>query len=245
MYYTCDILGLEGLEIKDVGLEDIDSLNKLCVPPEKRNDELFIEGMKVKERWARKVMEVYGSIAKIAYLNSEPIGLIQYEPKVEEKIVEISCIFVPHEEYQRRGVGRALLQALMEDVGKPLKIFNYEPPLALVTWAFDVPGFYPQSEFYLKMGFRRVEGGDPNLLYYPLREGYVYRPLRGEFTPLKEDLGKALIFYSPSCPFCMYFSEYIKRYIREVVPEMPIRTINMFEEAEEVRKRGRVPPLCS
>ena len=229
------------VEIKDVSLENIDHLINLCIPPDKKNDPLFIEGMKVKRRWAVKALERYGSIAKLAYLNLKPVGLIQYQPKIEEKLVEIACIFVPEEENLRRGIGKSLLNALMEEVKKPKPFFDNDIPFALVTWAFEVPGRYPQHKFYQKMGFKRVREDDPFLLYYPIKEGYVYRPKEEKFNPQEEDKGKTLIFYDPSCPFCMYFSEQIKQSIREVAPDIPIRTINMFEEEEEVKKRGRVP----
>jgi len=227
--------------IKDVELEDVDILINLCVPPERRNDRLFIEGMNVKRSWAAKSLEKFGCVAKIAYLDTKPAGLIQCRPKPEEKIVEITCIFVPDRENHRRGIGRALLNALIEDMKKPQRFFDDEPPLALVTWAFSVPGYYPQNEFYLKMGFEKAREDDPFLLYYPLKEGYVYHPKKEEFIPQEEDKGKALIFYDPSCPFCLYFAEQIKNSIREVESNIPVRMINMFVESEEVEKRGQVP----
>lgn len=232
---------IEKLEIRDVGLGEIDHLISLCVPSDKKDDPLFVEGMKEKRRWASRLIERYGSIAKLAYLGSRPVGLIQYLPIPEERLVEISCIFVPEEENLMKGIGTALLKALMEEMREPKPFFDDRPPLALVTWAFQVPGRYPQHEFYMGRGFKRVREEDPFLLYYPLEEEYVYRPREERFIPQEEDRGKALIFYDPSCPFCIYFSEVIKRGIREVAPEIPIRLINMFEESEEVKKRGRVP----
>jgi len=228
-------------KIKDVEPEDVESLIYLCIPPERKNDKLFIDGINMKKVWASKSLEKFGSIAKLAYINSEPVGLIQYQPKPEEKLIEITCIFVPNKQYHRKGIGKALLNALIEDAKKPKEFFNNEPPLALVTWAFSVPGYYPQNEFYLKMGFKKVREDDPFLLYYPLKGGYVYHPKKEKFMPQEEDRGKALIFYDPSCPFCMYFAEQIKKSIREIAPNIPIEMINMFEEAEEVEKRGQVP----
>jgi len=64
-----------------------------------------------------------------------------------------------------------------------------------------------------------------------------------KFIPQEEDRGKALIFYDPSCPFSIYFSEKIKESILEVAPDIPIRIINKFEEPEETKKRGRVPSV--
>ena len=232
---------MEFCRIEDVKVDGIDSLINLCVPPAKRSDKLFVEGIKAKKEWAIESLKKFGSIAKIAYLDSRPAGLIQYQPKPKERLIEMTCIFVPNKQDQRRGIGKALLRRLIEDANKPREFFNNEPALALVTWAFNVPGYYPQNEFYLKMGFKKVWEDDPFLLYYPLKNGYVYRPKEEGYNPQEEDRGKALIFYDPSCPFCIYFAEQIKRAIREVASDIPIRMINMFREREEIEKRGQVP----
>lgn len=235
---------MEFCKIKEVESEEIDSLINLCVPQEHRNYPPIIEGMKAKQNWARKCIEMFGGVAKIAYLNDSPAGLIQYQPKPEEKILEITCIFVPDRRNQHRGLGKALLNALMKDVSQPKPYFGDAPPLALVTWAFSIPGYFPQNMFYLKMGFIKAFEENPFLLYYPLKEGCVYQPKERKFTPQPEDKGRALIFYDPSCPFCMYFTEQIKSAINEAAPNLPTRIINMFEEHEEVKKRGQVP-LCA
>jgi len=174
-------------KIKDVEVDDIDSLINLCVPSERRNDKFFIEGIKAKKAWAIESLGKFGSIAKIAYLDSKPVGLIQYQPKPKERLMEIMCIFVPNKQVQRKGTGKALLNALIEDANKPKEFFGNESPLALVTWAFNVPGYYPQNEFYLKMGFKKVREDDPFLLYYPLRKGYVYQPKEERYNPQEED----------------------------------------------------------
>ena len=222
-------------------MESIDDLINLCIPPDKNDDPLFVEGMDAKRRWAIKVMEKYETIAKLAYFNSEPVGLIQYQPNPEERLVEIGCIFIPEEKHLRRGIGKSLLKALMEEMKAPKPIFHNDIPLAFVAWAFEVPGRYSQHKFYQRMGFRRVKDDDPLLLYYPLKKGYIHRPKGKKFIPQEEDRGKALIFYDPSCPWAIYFSEHIKKSVQEAVPNVPIRTINKSEESEEVEKRGQVP----
>jgi len=232
---------MKNLEIRDVTLENLDTLVSLCVPPESKSDPLFIGGMKIKKKWAKQALERYESIGKIAYSDSKPAGLIQYQPKQEEKVTEIACIFVPEQQNMRKGIGKNLLKALMQHANRPQPIFNDSSPLALVTWAFEVLGRYTQSEFYRKMGFKQANDRDPHLLYYPLEKGYVYSPGTKSFMPQKEDRGKALIFYDPSCPFCIYFSEKIKDSIRQVSPKIPIRMINKFEEQDEVEKRGQTP----
>ncbi|MEM2385678.1 MAG: GNAT family N-acetyltransferase, partial [Candidatus Bathyarchaeia archaeon] len=115
---------MEFCKVKEVEPEEIDSLINLCVPPEHRSFPSIVEGMKAKENWARKCIEIFGGVAKIAYLNGSPAGLIQYQPKVEEKILEITCIFVPERGNQRRGLGKALLNALMKDANQPKPYFG-------------------------------------------------------------------------------------------------------------------------
>ncbi|MEM2975336.1 MAG: GNAT family N-acetyltransferase [Candidatus Bathyarchaeia archaeon] len=226
---------MKHLEIRNVALESIDDLIDLCIPPDRKNEPYFVEAKRAKRKWATHLLGKHECIAKLAYLDAKPVGLIQYRLVPEERVVKIQCIFVPEKENLRKGIGKALLKALISE--------TTENPatLALVTHAFRVPGRYPQNEFYIKMGFKKVTEDDPFLLYYPLKAGYVYQPKEEKFTPQKEDFGKALIFYDPSCPFSIYFSERIKESIREVAPNLPIRMINMFEEQEEVKIRGQVP----
>jgi N-acetylglutamate synthase-like GNAT family acetyltransferase len=229
------------LDVKDVTSENIDDLINLCIPSERKSDSSFVEGAKLKRKWAVKALKMYGCVAKVAYLGSKPVGLIQYQLVPEDGVVEVSCVFVPERENLRRGVGKALFEAILEEVRKPQPLLRGEVPDALVTWAFQVPERYPQNEFFQRMGFKKVEGDDPFLLYYPLKEGYVYEPREKKYVPQKEDRGKALVFYDPSCPFSMYFAEAIKKSIGEVAPEIPVRMINRFEEVEEVKRRGKVP----
>ncbi len=229
------------LKIKNVTKKNLKDFINLCIPPDKRNNELFIKGIKTKMKWVNKVIKIYKNIAKLAYLNSRPVGMIQYLPDPEERIIRIRCIFVPEKQDLRKGIGKSLFNSLLEDMKKPKSYFGNKPPLALVVHAFNVPGRYPQSEFFEKMGFKRVKEDEPLLLYYPIKKDFFYTPPHKEYKPCEEDKGKALIFFDPSCPFSIYFSEKIKEAIKKIVPHISIRMINEFEESEEVEKRGKVP----
>lgn len=233
---------MEKLEVRDVNLENVDALINFCVPVDKQGDPLLVEGMEAKKRWATRVVEEYGNMAKLVYLDSRPVGLIQYRLKPEDRLVEIDCIFVPEDQHHRKGIGKSLLEALIEDVKKPEPVFGNDIPLALVTYAFEVPGRYPQHKFYQRMGFKRVKEDNPFLLYYPLKKDYVHVLKEERFIPQEEDKGKALIFFSPSCPWSIYFSEKTKESLRAVAPDIPTRTIDMFWELKEVKKRGKPCP---
>lgn len=226
---------MEPLHIRDITADSVDTLIELCIR-DKMNDPLFREGALTKKKWAARVLETCGSFAKVAYFGETPVGMLQYMPHPDENILEIQCIFVPDTKNSQKGIGTALLQTLLRDVRTQKTPFRNL--LALVTYANEIPGLYPQHEFYLKREFKRV-GDDPFYLYYPLQEGYLYAGER-EFTPQEEDEGRILIFYDPSCPFCVFFNEKIKESIREVT-DTKIILINKYEESEEVKRRGKVP----
>ncbi|NMC68226.1 MAG: hypothetical protein GYA61_08380 [Spirochaetales bacterium] len=90
------------------------------------------------------------------------------------------------------------------------------------------------------MGFKQVSKDEQFLLYYPLKQGYIYTPQSIEYVPQEEDKGLALIFYDPFCPWCIYFSEKIKETLKEIAPDLPLKMFNEFENEEEVKKRGKV-----
>jgi GNAT superfamily N-acetyltransferase len=234
-------LSVEKLEIRNVNLETLDDLVNICVSPDRRHDPLLIIGMNAKKEWAAQVIKMYGSIAKLAYLNSKPVGMIQYTLNPEERLVEIKCIYVPEKENLGKGIGKSLLNALIEDMKKPKSVFKNDIPLAIVTSAFQVPGEFSQHEFYLRMGFKKASEGDPFFLYYPLKKEYVPASKERKFIPQEEDYGKALIFFDPSCPFSAYFSEKIKESVKEVAPNVSIRIVDKFKDEEDVKKRGYAP----
>ncbi|MFW9905814.1 MAG: GNAT family N-acetyltransferase [Candidatus Thorarchaeota archaeon] len=228
------------IELKDLNMANIDDLINLCIPHDKKNNPLFIKGNKLKKKWIEQNLKKYGSIAKLAFSNSKPIGFIQYLPDLSEQIIEITCIFVPDKEYHRKGVGSALLKALIQDMKKPQYYFNKKPPLALVTNTFDVPGWFSQKEFFKHKGFQKVSDKYPFLLYYPIKQGFVYLPQHKGYIPQSEDEGTVIIFLNPSCPFSVSFAESIKKLIEKTVPQTPIRIINQFNEPEEFKKRGKI-----
>ncbi|MFX1562568.1 MAG: GNAT family N-acetyltransferase [Promethearchaeota archaeon] len=227
-------------KIVDVSKDIGEDLIRLCVPAEHKSTNSFVEGMKVKKKWADKVLNEFGCVAKLAYDGTEPIGMIQYLPNPEERIINILCIFVPQVKNLRRGVGKNLTRSLIDDMTLPKPFFKDTKPLALVTWAFDIPNRYAQTEFYQKMGFKKVITNNPFLLYFPLKKGYIHEPKEEVYIPQDEDCGKALIFLDPSCPFCISFSKQTKRLIREVDADVPILIINRYEEKKEVQRRGHV-----
>jgi len=236
---------MEEIRIEEVRRENVEEVAWFCIFPEYREKLAFIQGVEEKVKWAEEMLQKWGKFAKLAYIGSSPVGQIHYHPVPEEKIVYIHCIYVPEKEHWRKGIARKLLSTLMEEVRKPQAWFHNQPALALVTKTFpgEKEGQYPARLFFTDVGFKPV-GEDPEFLYYPLKEGFIYQPLPVE-TPnyilQEEDKGKAVILYGPSfCPFSYVFLKKAEEEIKEVAPNIPIRWISKTEEPEEVKKRGNV-----
>ncbi|MGB9721634.1 MAG: GNAT family N-acetyltransferase [bacterium] len=164
--------------IKDITEENIIDWCSVCVPLEKREDPDWKNGMEEKRIWALEMLQKWGPIAKIGYIDNIPAGMIQYKPSPEEGVVGIDCIYVHEKKYWRKGIGKNLLFSLIEDMKKPQKWFNDKPANALVVWTFagHSEGQLSAREFFTEYGFKKV-GENPNFLYYPLQEGFVYQPV--------------------------------------------------------------------
>jgi predicted GNAT family acetyltransferase len=224
-------------EIFDVTDETIEDLSVLCVPPENRDQPAFVKGIQTKIEWAKTMLDTHGSFAKLAYVNSELAGMIQYVSIPHEQIIKIQCIFVPDKKFHKRGIGSRLTRALVNEMRNPQSAIDSLNPRALLAYAFEVPGWYSQHTFFEKMGFIPL-ANDPDYLYYPLQEGYVYT--KNRYIPQEEDEGIALIFFDPSCPFSVPFHEKLIQSLTEIT-DIPIRVIDIFKEEDEVKKRGWVP----
>ena len=235
---------MDKIDIRDVREDNIEDLCQVCVPPEERDDLDWMKGVKDKKRWAVEMLGKWGSFAKLACRNGGPVGMIQYKPSPEQKIVHIDCIYVPPGKRLRKGIATRLLSSLMEEAKKPMSWFDSKPPLALVTRTFpgEVPGQYTAREFFTRRGFKQI-GEDPDYLYYPLQAGFVYRPFEKKevkYVPQDEDKGKVLIICGPNgCPATYpFFLKRMEKYVREIHPKVSIRWIDSSEESEELGKRN-------
>ncbi len=234
---------MDKIRVREVTDENVDDMCKLCVPPEKRNDPVFVTGMELKKEWAKQMMRMWGTFADLAYEQATPVGLIQYEPLPEESIIRIHCIYVPEQEYWHKGIATRLLSHLIQEAKKPHIWFGDQPARGLVTRTFsgEKPGQYPARLFFTRKGFRQLEG-DPDFLCYSLEEGFTYQPReKGEskYIPQEEDRGKAVIIYGPSsCPFSYFFLKITERTMKEIAPEIPVRWMNSLEEPQEAERRG-------
>lgn len=78
---------------------------------------------------------------------------------------------------------------------------------------------------------------EDNLLYLPIKDSYEPAAPVGEYEPLPEDKGRAVIFYGPICQFSYQFAKRAEETIREVAPNIKIEMINEWEKPREAIKR--------
>ena len=236
---------MEKFRIEDITKENIKDLCLICIPPEKIDHPAFITGMEEKRKWAMEMLRKWGTFAKLSYRESTVVGLIQYKPVPRERVIYIYCIFVPEKDQWQKGIATQLLSNLIADMKKPKLWFDNKPALALVTRTFagEKPGQFSARLFFKRMGFKQV-GEDPDFLYYPLEEGFIYQPVkekRAEYIPQEEDKDKVLLVHGPSyCPFSYFFLKMTEQTIKEIAPGISTRWIDSSQEPEEVRKRGNI-----
>ncbi len=188
--------------------------------------------------------EKYGSVAKIVYVGDKPKGLIQYQLRIEEKVIEILFVYVPHRSFQQLGIATKLFQSLKEDANTFSPLFNDSLPRGFIATAFDVPGYFPLRKLYPKLGFFQISKENTDLFYYPLEKGWRYIRSEQEYQSLETDGERALLFYDPSCPFCIYFNDLARVTLRKIAPNLEVQEINIFFQQEEVAKRGGKVPFC-
>ncbi|MGY4706587.1 N-acetyltransferase family protein [Candidatus Bipolaricaulota sp. J31] len=132
---------------------------ELCTDPK---IEVKEEMLAKKRTWLRRVREEWGNCGKLLFLGDEAVGYAQYAPArffpavkeytagpVSEDAVLITCLFIPSQEHRRRGLGSALLSAILEELrGRGIA--------AVETFARRGSPESPSGpvEFYLKHGFR-------------------------------------------------------------------------------------------
>ncbi len=235
---------MSSIQIVKLSEENLEELIYFCIPKERRKEEVFKKGQELKKEYMHYYLDKFKTGVKLAYIDKKLVGMIQYLPKPNELIIEIQCIFVPNETNQQKGIGKRLLQAVIEEMKEPKEYFNNQKPLALVTFAFQVPELYPQHIFYSKMGFQKIHEKNPYYLYYPLKKGYIYgsKVSESKFEALPKDKGKAIIIIDPFCPFCFFFAKDCERVIRTVKEDIKVDYINSFSQKKELEKRGGIVP---
>jgi N-acetylglutamate synthase-like GNAT family acetyltransferase len=234
------------LKIRSAKKNDINKLAELCVPPDRRSEPYFRNGINLKKEYLKERFKKEEEIAKIAVEGEALIGMIQYQPRPAEQVIEIQCIFVPDDKHRKKGIGKRLLKELIKDAQEFKEYFNNNKPKSLITYAFEAHSGYSQHKFYQKYGFKKINENNDYYLYYPLVEGYQYKPKVGReaFKALPEDKDRVLIFIDPFCPFCYTFAKETEKLIKKAKDQIEVQFINILTQKQEVQKRGGIVLDC-
>ena len=90
------------------------------------------------ENWAKNIIRNYGSVGKIAFVNKEPVALTIHYPAWEDPLMGnmkrslyLQCVYNPNPRYQRQGIGKALIKAVIQYAEKA-GLYDY-----IITYAFN------------------------------------------------------------------------------------------------------------
>jgi len=176
-------------DIKEANLKDIPEICRGCVYwefPEdfekKKDDRQKKWELEAKKReWFQQTIKEFGTCGKIVYHNGSPIAYAQYAPserlpsikeyeskpvgKLEEAVVFLSCLFIVDESMRGRGIGKLLLQNIIEDLRR--RGFR-----AIETFASrsDVENPSGPVAFYIRNGFHIKDKTNPE---FPLMRFYL------------------------------------------------------------------------
>lgn len=219
------------IEVKNISKSNLDEIEGLCVPDDMMDDPRFIEGNMLWKRWIKDNLDRYDTVGKIVYFDSVPVGSIQYIPKPKDMVVEIKCMYVDDGNLDLR---KELLNHTIKEFRRPKSYFGYRRAKALVTYAFPVPRYIGNGDFYRENGFQQVADDDEHFLFYPLIKNYgnISKP---DHPPIDEkDRDKVLIFCNSSCPYCVKEMMEVLGEFRRIDRNSPIKIIVPFEETERL-----------
>ena len=186
-----------------------------------------------KELWCER-MKDKGLRVKLALEDDNVCGMIQYIP-VEYSNVEgrdlyfINCIWVHGYKkgignYQKKGIGKALLQAAENDVKKA-------GAKGIAAWGISLP-FWMKASWFKKQGYTRVDKvGMSVLLWKPYTdEAIPPKWIREKKKPGKK-AGKVLVtsFINGWCPAQNLVFERAKRAASEFGDKVEFQEIHTFD----------------
>lgn len=236
------------IRVEEVNEKTVEELAWLCVPKERRAEPAFLKGVEAKLAWVRDRLRKGQPVGKIAYVEDEPAGLLQYEIVPEQELARILCIFVPEKRFWGKGIGTKLLSSLLEELRKIRLGTQGTSIRALLVHTFsgESEGQLPARELFLRRGFCQVTE-DPDLLAFPLVASYRFQPEHlfetfpapPPYRAQPEDRNAILLIYGPSfCPWTVLWYVKAAEILKGAILRAPLRWIDGVHEPEELEKRG-------
>ena len=223
---------------------EICSGNRPSVP---KDNPILEKGRELRRRWLLDMSKRHGPCTKIAYLDEKPVAQILFYPEEtmpylhnpRKGVIYLKCIYNSFPEARGKGVGAALLKALIDECHTGLDCLGGRPCRFAVTQPFPHEGNLPLGDFYGKYGFKQGH----QEMFLEIKGKYVPREIP-EYRSLREDSGKVILTYNPDCEFGYFFATTARELIQGKYPDLPIETYNSWDRPEEYKKRPHLPLIA-
>lgn len=228
------------LAIRDITEDTIRDAFRVC-SFNKLDDPLQKEGMRLKAKWLRRMLKDHGPCTKIAYVEERPVAQILYLPEEavpfipqpREGVILLNCVYNPFEEFKRKGVATALMEAFIDECRMGLPVLEEGVCNFVVAKPFEAGEGLSMADFYRRFGFR--DGSFE--MYLEITGAYESRE-PGRYMPIMEDEGRAVVFFDVMCEWGYSHAKRVEQVINEVAPDVEVELINPWERPEEYLKRG-------
>lgn len=232
------------VKIYSLSESNVDDALAVCTPDKLRSILSYRRGLKVRREWLLQLYRTVGPCCKIAYLERVPVGMIQYTPlhhipylpTQRKDFLYLHCIYV-RRDFRGREIGSKLLNSLINEMTVPNPLFKEQPCRVFVTTARQHSGFKQPSYFLLKGFTRTMDNIDVGLAYWlseKNRGDKLDIPVSGPIQVREEGVR---IFYSPSCQYCMFWNERIRKFVHEVKPNTSVEEVNIWTQPGELLRR--------
>lgn len=228
------------IRVEDINVDNVEDVFKVC-SYNKLEDPLQQSGITLKRQWLLGMLRKYGPCTKLAYYDDKPVAQILYYPESaapfitnpREDVVFINCVYNPFPQARGKGAGTALINKILHECRDKLPILRGKPCRFIVVKPFNTGEGIPLDKFYRTNGFKQGQ----HEMFHEIAAEYIPRVM-GEYRPLPEDRGRAVMFYDPTCEFSYPFAVHVKEFLQGIDTDLPVDLINSWLQPEESIRRG-------
>jgi len=232
---------LSPLMVADLEEENLDDVFRVC-SHNRLDDPLQRRGIELKRRWLLEMLAERGPCTKIAYLDGRPMAQVLFYPEdavpfltdPRRGAVVLNCVYNPFPEVRGRGAGTALLRSLMEECRTGLRCLGGGPCRFIVANPFNTGEGLSLDEFYVANGFKQ---GQPGEMFLDISAQYKPRET-SEYRALREDRGRAVMFFNPVCEWSYPFAIRVREFLEEIDSDLPVELIDEWRNPEESVRRA-------